>query len=116
MVATSLFTGRVPPTCNLKLISQERLILAAIQKVLACQVKKNNLFLGVSFDILLAAGYQATGVKVILNQNVNSIINDNYMRTTRLCRKPSVSIRKKYPLEPRVNLQWLLHDFQWRLL
>ena len=115
MVATTLFTGQVLPTCNLKLVSQERLILAAIQKVLACQVKKNNFFLGVSFDILLAAGYQATGVKVILNQNVNSIINDN-MRTTWLCRKPSVSIRKKYPLEPRVNLQWLLHDFQWRLL
>ena len=81
MVATTLFTGQVLPTCNLKLISQERLILAAIQKVLACQVKKNNFFLGVSFDNLLAAGYQATGVKVILNQNVNSIINDN-MRTT----------------------------------
>jgi len=83
MGATSLFAGRVPP--NLKLNCRERLILAAIQKVSACQVKKNNFFLGVSLEILLAAGYQATGVKVILNQNVNSIINDN-MRTTRLCR------------------------------
>ena len=44
MVATSLFAGQVPP--NLKLITQEILILTAIQEVLKCQVKKNNYFLG----------------------------------------------------------------------
>ena len=97
MVSKSPLAGQVPP--NLKLISQERLILAAIQKVLACQVKKNNFLFGVSLDILLAAGYQATGVKVILNQNVNSMINNN-MRTTQLCHKLSVSIRKKILWNP----------------
>ena len=93
MVATSLFAGRVPP--NLKLISQGRLILAAIQKVLACQVKKNNFLFGVSLDILLAAGYQATGVKVILNQNVNSIINNNnYENNTALPQTFSINKKK----------------------
>ena len=92
MVATSLFAGQVPP--NLKLITQEILILTAIQEVLECRVKKNNYFLGLSVDNLLAAGHQAIGIRVVFNHNVNSIINNN-MRTMRLRHEPSVSIRKK---------------------
>lgn len=92
MVATSLFAGQAPP--NLKLITHEILILTAIQEVLECRVKKNNYFLGLSVDNLLAAGHQAIGIRVVFNHNVNSIINNN-MRTMRLRHEPSVSIRKK---------------------
>ena len=38
-----------------------------------------------------------------------------YENNTALLQTISID-KKKYPLEPRVNLQWQLHDFQWRLL